>query len=120
MAASPWRTSRMISTARWQYGHTATLAPATWGTTRSVPGQRLRSEDEGKGPSLYATLAYKKNKSPLTLSSFLLTSRATGTRHTPAERGDPPRAAPAADRAPGSVPRSNSSRADRWPRFGWR
>jgi len=58
----------MISTARWQYGHTATLAPATWGTTRSVPGQRLRSEDEGKGPSLYATLAYKKNKSPLTLS----------------------------------------------------
>jgi len=61
----------MISTARWQYGQTATLAPATCGTTRKVPGQRLRSdEDDGKAPSLYATLAYRKNKSPLTLSSF--------------------------------------------------
>src|SRR6185312_763912 len=56
MAASPSRTCRMISTVRWQYGQRATFAPATRGTTRRVPLQRLRSVDGRKATSLYSMI----------------------------------------------------------------
>ncbi len=64
IAASPSRTSRMISTVRWQYGQRATLAPDTSGTTLKVPLHRLRSVDGRMATLLYRTVAARARDRP--------------------------------------------------------
>src|SRR4051794_27335513 len=70
----------MISTVRWQYGQSATLAPGMTGTTRIVPLHRRRSVEGGTDPYSITGLH------SLACAALAGSRRAEGRRNQPGMR----------------------------------